>query len=169
MRKLSQISESVWGDIRRRGNGIEVKKEDNVDLLDRKGLVDYLKEHYVFEPNQPIIQTNSLNGSITVCLYEDEEGYYVYLDYTNIEDDPEVDVSGSFKETIEDAYNELKIKYTVTENPENYDQDGHPYSYIKVEPKGCRYIKLTNSFFLEVLDFIIDRIHKPLIKQIEKK
>ena len=169
MKKLSNITESIWNDIRRRGIGTDVKQEEHIDFLDRKDLVDYLKAHYVFDPHQPIIQTNGLDDSITVCLYEDEDGYYVYLSYIYIDGDSEIHVLGSFKETIEEAYNELKTKYTVTENPENYDEDGHPYSYIRVEPKGCRYTKLTNSFFIEILDFIIDRIKEPFIKEIEKK
>ena len=49
MKKLSNITESVWGDIRRRGNGAEVKKEDGkkvhtclgVDITIKQADCDY--------------------------------------------------------------------------------------------------------------------------------
>jgi hypothetical protein len=76
-------------------------------------------------------------------------------------------LSGNFKDNTESIYNEMCSKYTLKEM-NDYDPDGHPLGNIRVEPKGCRYVNLTNKFFLEVLDFIIERIEKPLEKQIEK-
>ena len=40
------IGESVWGDIRRRGLGSEVKEEDDVNNLDAEGFVNYLEDRY---------------------------------------------------------------------------------------------------------------------------
>ena len=161
------IGESVWNDIRRRGVGTDVKKEDDVNLLDRQGLVYYLKEHYRCEDSTTIIQTVADGGNISVCLYEDTNGYLFYLIYDNIDGDRRLYISGGFREISREIYDEMSYVYTLTvQNDE--DQDGHPLGNIRVEPKGCRYENLTNKFFLEVLDFIIERIEKPLEKQIEK-
>ena len=161
------VTESVWNDIRRRGVGTDVKKEDDVNLLDRQGLVYYLKEHYRCEDSTTIIQTVADGGNISVCLYEDTDGYVILLMYDNIDGDRRLYISGGFKETANYIYDEMCNLYTLTiQNDE--DIDGHPIGNIRVEPKGCRYENLANSFFLEVLDFIIERIEKPLEKQIEK-
>ena len=46
MRKLSQITESIWGDIHKRSNGIQVKREDDVNHMDFTTFHDYLEEKY---------------------------------------------------------------------------------------------------------------------------
>ena len=40
------IKESIWGDIRRRGNGTDVKKEDDIDHFDYEEFFVYLTELY---------------------------------------------------------------------------------------------------------------------------
>lgn len=45
------VSESVWNDIRRRGNGTDVKKEDEIEHLDRDGMYDYIYSHYDQNPD----------------------------------------------------------------------------------------------------------------------
>ena len=40
------IGESVWNDIRRRGNGTDIKKEDNINNLDVEEFVKYLQDTY---------------------------------------------------------------------------------------------------------------------------
>ena len=161
------IKESTWGDIRNRVNGDSTRKEDDINLLDRDGLVYYLKEHYRCEDSTTIIQTIADGGNISVCLYEDA-GYLTYLMYDHIDEFRKLYVTAGFKESTNYVYNELKTNYTLTET-EDEDKDGHPINNIRIEPKGCRYENLTNKFFLEVLDFIIERLDKHLYKQIEKK
>ena len=167
MKKLSKLDESAWGEMRRRSAGETIRKEDDVNILDRQGLVYYLKEHYKCEDPTTIIQTVADGGNISVCLYVDTDGYDNILMYDNIDGDRHMYLSGNFKDNAESIYNEMCSKYTLKEM-NDYDSDGHPLGNIRVEPKGCRYVNLTNKFFLEVLDFIIERIEKPLEKQIEK-
>ena len=165
---MKKLSESVWSDIHRRSNGSQVRKEDDVNLLDRQGLVYYLKEHYRCNDSTTIIQTTADGGNISVCLYEDTAGYLFYLLYDNINGDRRLYISGGFREISREIYDEMSHIYTLTVNNDEEDIYGHPIGNIRVEPKGCRYKILTNEFFLEVLDFIIERIEKPLKKQIEK-
>ena len=40
------IGESIWADIHRRSNGEQIRKEDDVDLLDIEDFYDYLKSKY---------------------------------------------------------------------------------------------------------------------------
>jgi len=164
---MRKLSESIWSDIQDRSSGETVRKEDDINLLDRQDFVDYLKEHYRCEESTTIMQTIADGGSISVCLYEDADGYLTYLMYDHIDGFRKLYVTAGFKSSTDYAYNELKTNYKLTE-AEGEDMDGHPINNIRIEPKGCRYENLTNKFFLEVLDFIIERIEKPLEKQIEK-
>jgi len=46
MKKFSEISESTWGGILNRGRGDSERKEDDVNLLDRNGLYEYIFSKY---------------------------------------------------------------------------------------------------------------------------
>ena len=161
------IGESVWTDMQKRSSGETIRKEDDVNLLDAYGLYDYIKQNYSIKTQTTITRLVGNGGSIYISLYEDTDGYDTILMYDNIDGDRRLYISGGFKETGEYIYNEMCSEYTLTELNDE-DPDGHPLGNIRIEPKGCRYKNLTNKFFLEVLDFIIERIDKPLDKQIEK-
>jgi len=163
---MKKLSESLWSDLQNKSIGKSIRREDNVDNLDFDGLVEYLRNNYKCE-QYTIVAVKEYN-SITISLYEDEDGYNVFLIYGDVDTNPVVEISSTFKESAEWIYKDMESRYTL-HTREDFDQDGHPYSITKVEPKGCRYIKLTNKFLLEVLDFIIERIHEPLTKTIEKK
>ena len=46
MKKLSKITESIWSDMQDRSAGETVRKEDDINLLDRDGLYDYIYALY---------------------------------------------------------------------------------------------------------------------------
>jgi hypothetical protein len=46
MKRLSNITESIWSDIQKRSSGETVRKEDDVDLMDINEFIDYLNNHY---------------------------------------------------------------------------------------------------------------------------
>ena len=43
---MRKLSESIWSDMQDRSAGETVRKEDDVNLLDRDGFYDYLVKHY---------------------------------------------------------------------------------------------------------------------------
>ena len=43
---MGKLNESIWMDIHRRSNGDLERKEDSIDLLDIKGMYDYVRNHY---------------------------------------------------------------------------------------------------------------------------
>ena len=47
MKKLSEITESIWSDMQDRSAGDVVRKEDDINLLDETGLVNYMKKVYM--------------------------------------------------------------------------------------------------------------------------
>lgn len=58
------IKESVWNDIRKRGNGTDVKKEDEIEHLDRDGMYDYIYTIYEQNPDVHALPlTSDIPGS----------------------------------------------------------------------------------------------------------
>ena len=43
---MKKLSESIWSDMQDRSAGETVRKEDDVDILDREQFFDYLKDIY---------------------------------------------------------------------------------------------------------------------------
>ena len=46
MKKLSNISESTWGNMIKRAEGEQIRREDDVNLMDLDGLHEYIKKKY---------------------------------------------------------------------------------------------------------------------------
>ena len=63
---MKKLSESVWGDIRKKSLGQEVREEDNVDLLDKSGFLEYLKSHYKHLNGK---QTENFGASMMIPVF----------------------------------------------------------------------------------------------------
>ena len=155
MRKLSEITESIWSDIQDRSSGDTVRKEDDINLLDRDGFYNYIMEHYkttTEDVTGPYAIINSENADyINIPILEDETNtlYRVIIWHFNTDERyitiPLRKLFGVFvklRDTFKLQSNEDRI------NP-----------LFKVFPKDNK--KVDNKFFLEVIDFIIDNTKEP--------
>lgn len=155
MRKLSEITESIWSDMQDRSAGETVRKEDDVNLLDRDGFYNYIMEHYktaTEDVTGPYAIINSENADyINIPILEDETNtlYRVIIWHFNTDERyitiPLRKLFGVFvklRDTFKLQSNEDRI------NP-----------LFKVFPKDNK--KVDNKFFLEVIDFIIDNTKEP--------
>ena len=150
MKKLSEITESIWSDMQDRSAGDVVRKEDDINLLDETGLVNYMKKVYMPpSPNDDlqIIGGGVNSGTIIASLFKTNEGHYNIIYQKMSESNPEITFPVCPDSGIEDL---LKEHYTVISIP-RYDNKIY---YIK--PKDGS--KITNKFFLEIIDFILDAI-----------
>ena len=150
MKKLSKITESIWSDIQDRSMGKTARKEDDINLLDETGLVNYMKKVYMPpSPNDDlqIIGGGVNSGTIIASLFKTNEGHYNIIYQKMSESNPEITFPVCPDSGIEDL---LKEHYTVISIP-RYDNKIY---YIK--PKDGS--KITNKFFLEIIDFILDVI-----------
>lgn len=155
MRKLSEITESIWSDIQDRSAGETVRKEDDINLLDRDGFYNYIMEHYktaTEDVTGPYAIINSENADyINIPILEDETNtlYRVIIWHFNTDERyitiPLRKLFGVFvklRDTFKLQSNEDRI------NP-----------LFKIFPKDDK--KVDNKFFLEVIDFIIDNTKEP--------
>ena len=150
MKKLSEITESIWSDMQDRSAGDAVRKEDDINLLDETGLVNYMKKVYMPpSPNDDlqIIGGGVNSGTIIASLFKTNEGHYNIIYQKMSESNPEITFPVCPDSGIEDL---LKEHYTVISIP----RYNNKIYYIK--PKDGS--KITNKFFLEIIDFILDAI-----------
>ena len=147
------INESVWGDLHSRGIGETEREEDDVNLLDLDGLVDYIKENYKSTTSKwyinDLVSYDKVYKNLCITLCELQSRYYGYLYFIHEIKSPIITIDNSFFNDDKNLLKVIEKKYTVINNTH----------YIKVEPKNFTG-EITNKFFLEVLDFIIENIPK---------
>ena len=148
MKKLSKITESIWSDIQDRSAGEITRKEDDIDLLDEAGLVNYMEKLYM-SPNDVHFVGDTLNqGCILAPLFDvDKKRYYSILYKKISTNKPEITFPVCQESDIENKLSEL---YKVTRLKQYNDQ------IYKIEPNDGS--KITNKFFLEIVDFILDNV-----------
>ena len=157
------IKESIWSDIQDRSSGETDRKEDDIDLLDINEFCEYLKTIYKTDSDNDIkvleIEDNhKIEKYLVICLYQDESGYYRYIYYNGTQIDTQLDVIENLN-----CRSEFERKFSTIHSTNDFD-----VVCIDIYPKDKTRVPVTNKFFIEVLDFILDRIDAPLEQQIEK-
>ena len=156
---MRKLSESIWSDIQDRSMGKTVRKEDDIDLLDINELCEYLKTIYKTNSDNDIsVIKIEDNMYLTICLYEDEYGYYRYIYYDGDYINTQLDVIETLKCLLE-----FERKFSI-----KFNENDFIVNCIDIYPKDKARIPVTNKFFIEVLDFILDRINTPLEQKIKK-
>ena len=167
MRKLSEITESIWSDMQDRSSGETVRKEDDVNLLDRDGFYNYIMKHYkttTEDVTGPYAIINSDNKDYiaipiiedeTNTLYRDDSGYRVdsVVMWHFNKDDRYITIP--YRKIFQESDLFVKIRDTFNLQP---DKDKFN-PLFKMFPKDNK--KVDNKFFLEVIDFIIDNTKEP--------
>jgi hypothetical protein len=147
----------------RRSQGMAVRKEDDINLMDAQSFCDYLNKIYRTE-SESCIKTYTFNYenekpiyTIVIDLYADERGFLNQLYYDN----KHIDIKQSALKEIgcEKEFNDAFLTKNYTDN--------YGVNNIEVFPKD-RNKKVTNKFVIEVIDFLLDKIDVPLEAQIEK-
>ena len=163
MKRLSNITESIWSDIQDRSSGEIERKEDDVNNLDDEGLKDYITKHY--KPLNTFAIVTYAGGILGVPIIkittqhsimyypESKFGKICIVD----------DIIDSVDGLLEKLNTHFKIKESYGENISG------EYTLYYVSPKDGS--DVTNKFFIEVLDFILDNIpYSPNYKKsIEKR
>ena len=159
MKYNRKINESIWSDIQDRSMGKTVRKEDDINLLDIDELCEYLKTIYKVDSDSDI-NVIEIEGNmyLTICLYEDEYGYYRYIYYDGDYINTQLDVIETLKCLLE-----FERKFSI-----KFNENDFVVNCIDIYPKDKARIPVTNKFFIEVLDFILDRINTPLEQKIKK-
>ena len=167
------INESVWGDIRKRGLGNDVKKEDILDNIYNFINVHYFvgfvgmddieyKDDYI---HIPIYKVVGLNSYSSVAIYKDK------ITFASIDPDRYTTQSlRKFVTHIKGDINQLFDKIKDTYSPEISTFDGHDHWIdFEIKPKDGN---VTPKFCEEFIDFILNNTtdnNNKILKLLEKK
>ena len=141
IRKFINIKESLWSEIQDRSAGKVIRKEDDINILDGTELVEYMKSVYILSRDN----LSFIQNSILTSLFSIGGEYYSIIYQRILTDKPEITFPVCRESDIE---NKLSKIYKVTRL--------NQYNIYKIEPKDGS--KITNKFFLEVFDFILDNV-----------
>ena len=159
---MRKLSESIWSDMQDRSTGEIVRKEDDIELLDRDGFYDYLVKRYEYlYPKRYNILNCELSDQIIIPILEYQNEISINLIIWNVDKPKDMFITiideGSFGSS--DLFIKLGDKYKLI-----------PYSRIlpkiKIEPKS-EIDNINKSFFISIIDTILElnTEYKPLIKK----
>ena len=184
LRKKEPIKESVWGELRKKSLGQEVREEDNVENLDGDEFREYIekryeyidtnndpkiygfksKQHYVevpllkygYAPYKIFIQQNADSGRwLSISPYK---GKYVMFPYVVHRRNGQVVMEPEIYKMLREEYDTEEV----------YDMQGSDriVRYLSIRPKNGS--EITNRFFLDVIDFALDNMTDPFEPTIKK-
>ena len=152
------IKESIWSDIQDRSAGETVRKEDDVDNLDMDEFYDYLNDHYEALENTVIRKYDDLHAILVPIVSLELNFQRRSLNFIEIDFDPddvtETKIIMSLRALSEIPYidESLRKAFCVVDRDKNPERGKH----VEIYPKdGGESTIVTNTFFLEVLDFIL--------------
>ena len=181
------INESIWSDMQERGNGDIFKKEDDVDNLDFKQMYDRLCGLYKIINDQysiieydpqfgddccriavPIFKLNDEYAYLILCYecgdpedQDDDFDWYAVEKWVNFE----IMKVDNFNKVCPDFFEKFTNKFDIEDigdhkyNPDLYE--------ITITPKPER--KVTNSFFMEVFNYVYNNIDWNKVTQLIKR
>ena len=160
------IKESLFGSMSDKGRGEVVKKEDDINNLDIDGLYDYLNEIYETLPNhyEPagtyLLKLNQFD-CLSMMVLEDLNDVY-RLKFENVShDDKFVSFHLTSNLKRDKLYKILNDNYSI----KNIVTINHGEE-MQIYPKNG---EINNSFFIELIDFILENVGSRLTKAIIKK
>lgn len=172
MKKLSNITESIWSDMQDRSSGEKIRQEDDVNRLDIYGLKEYLENNYIkheksFRGNLDIIEIDNYDdlpvlkvNMFTLDIPKGGTSYLfmdIYLSYNKNKNMIYLSKHVGYLEDLPkfapNLYKKLLKNFKVTKN-------------FIISPKNTK--EIDNLFFKEVLDFIIDNVDTSITKNISK-
>lgn len=143
MKKFSNIfKESVWADIHKRSNSIQVRKEDDVNHMDIHQLYDYVKNIY----GDRVISMNFTTGSKTKSIgVEVIDGVEVSICY----------FLDTFANILIDALYNIGIETTILLDEFDVERLSGENTF-KIKEKDSK--ETGNKTFIKLLDFCMDNI-----------
>ena len=155
---MKKTNESIWSDIQDRSMGKTVRKEDDINLLDKDGLYEYLISHYKPLENIDIkscISCGKSHISLCVFIYPKQTVYSILLDILNCRVKVRTPYIKRWPTNLLDMIDKKYYREDVIDS--NRD---HMTFITPKEGKG------NNQFYIDFLDMILNNVDKPFLKKV---
>lgn len=161
------IKESIWSDIQDRSSGNVVRKEDDINNLDGVELKRYITSHYKSLNNFAVV-TYVIDVLCVPIIKDDANNCIMYS--TSPEYINRICITNSITDKVKGLAKLLCDNFSVKES--YGENESGEYTIYSIFPKDGS--EVTNKFFIEVLDFILDNIqdtpkYKKSIEKIDNK
>ena len=156
--KMNNLKESIWSNINKRSEGNLDRKEDNTDGMNRDEFWDYLKCHYktkFMNINKMDMYPDEMDVIYVPVLHPENGGYFNLC--IGFEDNRCIYIPNGIKKYFAELYSKMYQDFSF--------KPGEGVSYIT--PKNSD--EITNTFFLKLIDYIIDNTENKDELIIEKK
>ena len=155
-------NESIWSDMEDRGTGELIKKEDDLNTLDRHNLFRYIGMRYKIDKKN--FSENKEDDRIYLCILEltRDGGFrstatsYYYLNVYNCSTD-------MFILFFPDMPNDLR---SILEK--NYEIEHHDKDEWKIFPKNKKGT-VNNQFYIELIDYVLENAPKGYKRLVKRK
>ena len=159
---MRKLSESIWSDMQDRSMGEKIRKEDDIELLDRDGFYDYLVKRYEYlYPKHYNILNLELSDQIIIPMLKPQNRipFNLIIWDVNKPKDMFITITDDSQLRSSDLFIKLEDKYKLI----SY---GRFLPKIKIEPKSER-DNINKSFFISIIDTILElnTEYEPLIKK----
>ena len=166
MKKLSNITESIWSDIQDRSAGDVVRKEDDINSFCLEYFAEYLYQHYDVAERykssynkKDIITVGDDKTSLTIKslnIQYKNHSYYIPFGFEELNKRCEISIRDlKLPSRLFDLMGE---EFVMTEKDSSWE--------ISISPKNG---KVDKKFFISVLDFIIDNAEPPEWSMLKRK
>ena len=146
-------NESLFGNMSDKGRGEVVKKEDDINNLNGEELKEYITSHYKSLNNFAIV-TYSIDILSVPIIRDTVNSCIMYFPSLSI-DINKICITNAITDKVKGL---TKLLYDNFSVKESYGEDSRgEYTIYSIFPKDGS--EVTNKFFIEVLDFILDNIH----------
>ena len=153
---MRKLSESIWSDIQDRSSGETVRKEDDVNILDRDGFFDYLDRRYSHV--RTIMKTKEPYGIYAPLFRPDPSSLAdvsLHINYPDNPTTPQIRLESFLLKYIHQIDKLLRDTFYVVDIPKKTNLDS---DYIEIYPNENE--PASNSFCLKVIDFLLDEAEK---------
>ena len=149
------VSESVWGSIRKKSLGQETRIEDDINLLDSEGLTDYLKKHY--KPLNSFAIITNVGNIISVPIIRNHTNSCIMFSCKT----KSVIMTNDIMDQVQGLLRVMENNFSI-KTSEGEDGNGE-YKVYTILPKDGS--EVTNKFFIEVIDSLLYHIPGHLYKK----
>ena len=163
---MRKLSESIWTNINKRSEGNLERKEDDLSFIDdlkKDKFCDFLCDRYKQVPGEKWF-IGDFGYAISFPIFatkDDNEGFSVFI--TGFRDRTKsVYVRDNFILNASDMLEKLKDNFTVSIIYKDTEPD-----WAEIYPKDKS--KITNSFFVKVVDFILKNVDENKYKKVQEK
>lgn len=152
---MKRLSESIWGDIRRKSLGQEERKEDDINYLDRNGLYEHIFDLYKPVSVHPLplkSQTSQADTYFSIPIFKSNYKIYrldvsFYLDVIT-------------KITL--MASDVDIKDFKQPLIDNFDVTIRDDQALKIEDKNGN---VSNRVCMDLIKVIVENAPQPLLKK----